>query len=233
MTETDEWVQRLARDAKILTVMETFPDSHNVKTTLAAIFLGLDRKTLLRKRRGYTRKRQKDTSLGGVQGEKVSVPPLSGFPQSANIVPKAAQNFDGRQGDNADFFWNMGELRAWKLKRHGGADAFTKHQLVGFAAALADFSEPMSWITDAEGRLMGDLYGVSDEGFDTWLRGSSNLDAVVERSVHQALLEMRWQNAELRLSWHRRFVEKLGRLATDGEQRSLAIQRELELRERP
>jgi hypothetical protein len=232
VTETDEWVQRLARDAKILAVMETFPDSHNVKTTLAAIFLGLDRKTLLRKRRGYTRKRQKDTGLGGVQGDRVSVPPLRGFPQPVNAPPRAAQNFDGAQGENADLFWNMADLRAWKLKRHGGADAFTKHQLTGFAAALADLSEPMVWISGDDGLLMGDLYGSSDEIFDAWLKASPNLDALTASSTHQALLELPWQSAELRADWHGRFGELLTQLAHEGERRSQARQRELELQER-
>ena len=228
--DADSLALKLTRDAKLLHAIEGLPDSHNVKTFLAAIFLGMDRKTLLRKRRGYTRKRQKNTSLGGVKGDAVHVPPLDGFPQPVN-APAAAQNFDGAIGVNADLYWNLGDLRKWKALRRGGEDAISKHQIRDFASAWEAFNEPHPWITDHNGNILDGLYALTDERFDDWLRASEHWDALIEADLRTALMDIPWVYAEHRACWHRQWVASLTELAAIGEHESQAIQRDAELDE--
>jgi hypothetical protein len=47
--------------------------------------------------------------MGGVEGEKVRVPHLRGFPKTVKAPASRAQNFDGAHSNNIDPFWDMAD----------------------------------------------------------------------------------------------------------------------------
>jgi hypothetical protein len=162
--------------AAILQALESFPDSADLTSDEAALYLGISKKTLLRWRNDYRR------DWGG---QPAPAEPGEAFPSARQAVRP------GSMARNQHLRWRKSDLRQWRdrgmLRSTDALDGAVQRGMALVTAADAFKENP--WLFGPQGCL-GHAQTASDEVFDAW-RQRQGVDVVIG-TLEEAVLEWAW-----------------------------------------